>query len=123
MFDSGKTSSYHLKSVVACQQSNKNSTTFKLVVHSGADRNKRYEFDAENPKLAGAPCLHPFTPAKSFPMETDIQVTLCRRDRVDNTSVESNHGEAWGWKDVAEEHTDRASGSAHGCLKGGLDML
>ena len=53
VFDSGKTSSYHLKSVVACQQSTKNSATFKLVVHSGADRNKRYEFEAENPKLAG----------------------------------------------------------------------
>ncbi len=52
VFDSGKTSSYHLKSVVACQQSSKNSATFKLVVHSGADRNKRYEFEAENPKLA-----------------------------------------------------------------------
>ncbi|TBU24321.1 stress-activated map kinase interacting protein 1-domain-containing protein [Dichomitus squalens] len=53
VFDSGKTSSYHLKSVVACQQSSKNSSTFKLVVHSGADRNKRYEFEAESPKLAG----------------------------------------------------------------------
>ncbi|RPD65261.1 hypothetical protein L226DRAFT_543384 [Lentinus tigrinus ALCF2SS1-7] len=52
VFDSGKTSSYHLKSVVACQQSSKNSATFKLVVHSGADRNKRYEFEAESPKLA-----------------------------------------------------------------------
>ncbi|KAI0746565.1 stress-activated map kinase interacting protein 1-domain-containing protein [Daedaleopsis nitida] len=52
VFDSGKTSSYHLKSVVACQQSSKSSATFKLVVHSAADRNKRYEFEAENPKLA-----------------------------------------------------------------------
>ncbi|KAI1798390.1 stress-activated map kinase interacting protein 1-domain-containing protein [Ganoderma leucocontextum] len=52
LFDSGKTSSYHLKSVVACQQSSKNSATFKLVVHSDADRNKRYEFEAESPKLA-----------------------------------------------------------------------
>ncbi|PIL27348.1 hypothetical protein GSI_10495 [Ganoderma sinense ZZ0214-1] len=52
LFDSGKTSSYHLKSVVACQQSSKNSATFKLVVHSEADRNKRYEFEAESPKLA-----------------------------------------------------------------------
>ena len=55
VFDSGKTASYHLKSVVVCQQSSKNSATFKLIVHSGADRNKRYEFEAENPKLAGAP--------------------------------------------------------------------
>lgn len=53
VFDSGKTSSYHLKSVVTCSQSSKNSATFKLIVHSGADRNKRYEFEAESPKLAG----------------------------------------------------------------------
>lgn len=53
MFDSGKTSSYHLKSVVTCSQSSKNSATFKLIVHGGADRTKRYEFEAESPKLAG----------------------------------------------------------------------
>lgn len=37
---------------MACQQSSKNSATFKLVVHSDAERNKRYEFEAENPKMA-----------------------------------------------------------------------
>ncbi|PCH45029.1 SIN1-domain-containing protein [Wolfiporia cocos MD-104 SS10] len=53
VFESGgKTSSYHLKSVVQCQQSSKNSATFKLIVHSGADRNKRYDFEAESSKLA-----------------------------------------------------------------------
>ncbi|KAI0367218.1 SIN1-domain-containing protein [Pilatotrama ljubarskyi] len=52
VFDSGKTSSYHLKSVVTCSQSSKNSATFKLIVHSGAERSKRYEFEAESPKLA-----------------------------------------------------------------------
>ncbi|KAI8986781.1 stress-activated map kinase interacting protein 1-domain-containing protein [Trametes punicea] len=52
VFDSGKTSSYHLKSVVTCSQSSKNSATFKLVVHSGAERSKRYDFEAESPKLA-----------------------------------------------------------------------
>ncbi|KAI0674134.1 SIN1-domain-containing protein [Trametes maxima] len=52
VFDSGKTSSYHLKSVVTCSQSSKNSSTFKLIVHSGAERSKRYEFEAESPKLA-----------------------------------------------------------------------
>ncbi|KZT68929.1 SIN1-domain-containing protein [Daedalea quercina L-15889] len=52
VFESGKTSSYHLKSVVACQQSSKNSSTFKLVVRGNAERNKRYDFEAENPKLA-----------------------------------------------------------------------
>ncbi|KAI0634986.1 stress-activated map kinase interacting protein 1-domain-containing protein [Trametes polyzona] len=52
VFDSGKTSSYHLKSVVTCSQSNKNNATFKLIVHSGAESSKRYEFEAESPKLA-----------------------------------------------------------------------
>ena len=51
VFDSGKTSSYHLKSLVACQQSSKNSATFKFVVRDG-ERNKRYEFEAENAKMA-----------------------------------------------------------------------
>ena len=53
VFESAKTSSYHLKSVVACQQSSKNSSTFKLVVRSNAERNKRYDFEAESAKLAG----------------------------------------------------------------------
>ncbi|KAI0826522.1 stress-activated map kinase interacting protein 1-domain-containing protein [Trametes gibbosa] len=52
VFDSGKTSSYHLKSVVTCSQSSKNSAMFKLIVHSGAETSKRYEFEAESPKLA-----------------------------------------------------------------------
>ncbi|KAH9939185.1 stress-activated map kinase interacting protein 1-domain-containing protein [Amylocystis lapponica] len=52
VFDSGKTPSYHLSSVIACQQSRKNSSTFKLVVHSDAERTKRYDFEAENPKMA-----------------------------------------------------------------------
>ena len=54
VFESGKTASYDIKSIVACQQSSKNSATFKLVVHRGdTERNKRYEFEAESPKLAG----------------------------------------------------------------------
>ena len=52
VFDSGKTPSFHLSSVVTCQQSRKNSATFKLVVHSDAERTKRYDFEAENPKMA-----------------------------------------------------------------------
>ena len=53
VFESGKTSSYHLKNVVACQQSSKNSSTFKLIVRGNAERNKRYDFEAESSKLAG----------------------------------------------------------------------
>lgn len=52
VFDSGKTTSFHIKSVVACQQSAKSSSIFKLVVQHD-NRNKRYDFEAESPKLAG----------------------------------------------------------------------
>jgi hypothetical protein len=53
VFDSGKTTSFHIKSVIACQQSSKSSSIFKLVVQHD-NRNKRYDFEAESPKLAGA---------------------------------------------------------------------
>ena len=52
VFDSGKTTSFHIKSVVACQQSSKSSSIFKLVVQHD-NRNKRYDFEAESSKLAG----------------------------------------------------------------------
>ena len=51
MFETGRTSSYHIKSVVACQQSAKSSSSFKLVVHRDGGT-KRYDFEAENPKVA-----------------------------------------------------------------------
>ena len=52
VFDSGKTSSYHIKSVVGCQQSAKSSSIFKLVVQRDSVI-KRYDYEAESPKLAG----------------------------------------------------------------------
>jgi len=52
MFENGRTSSYHIRSVVACQQSAKSSSSFKLVVHRDGGT-KRYDFEAENPKIAG----------------------------------------------------------------------
>ncbi|KAH7911172.1 stress-activated map kinase interacting protein 1-domain-containing protein [Hygrophoropsis aurantiaca] len=55
VFDSGKTVSFHIKSVVACQQSSKSSTIFKLVVQRDT-LNKRYDFEADTPKLAGDIC-------------------------------------------------------------------
>ncbi|TFK41574.1 stress-activated map kinase interacting protein 1-domain-containing protein [Crucibulum laeve] len=51
VFDSGKTSSYHIKSIADCQQSAKTSSVFKLVLNRGAG-SKRYDFEAESPKLA-----------------------------------------------------------------------
>ncbi|KJA14847.1 hypothetical protein HYPSUDRAFT_208357 [Hypholoma sublateritium FD-334 SS-4] len=51
VFDSGKTSSYHIKSIADCQQSGKTSSIFKLILNRAAG-NKRYDFEAESPKLA-----------------------------------------------------------------------
>ena len=53
VFESGKTASYDIKSVVAVLHSGKNSATFKLLVPREGERPKRYEFEAETPKLAG----------------------------------------------------------------------
>jgi len=52
VFDSGKTSSYHIKSVIECTQSVKSSSTFKLVLNRGGSK-KRFDYEAENPTLAG----------------------------------------------------------------------
>ncbi|KAG6841336.1 hypothetical protein C0991_012161 [Blastosporella zonata] len=52
VFDSGKTSSYHIKCIADCQQSAKTSSAFKLVLNRGG-ANKRYDFEAESPRLAG----------------------------------------------------------------------
>ena len=52
VFDSGKTSSYDIKSIADCQQSAKTSS-FKLIINRGANaRKKRYDFEAESPKAA-----------------------------------------------------------------------
>jgi len=61
VFDSGKTSSYHIDSVVSCQQSGKSSSAFRMVVLRDGG-NKRYEFEAESAKLASAFQLHPSSP-------------------------------------------------------------
>jgi hypothetical protein len=58
VFDSGKTSSYHIDSVVSCQQSGKSSSAFRMVVLRDGG-NKRYEFEAESAKLASAFQSHP----------------------------------------------------------------
>ncbi|KAH9958015.1 stress-activated map kinase interacting protein 1-domain-containing protein [Russula dissimulans] len=51
VFDSGKTSSYHINSVVSCQSAKSSSSAFRIVVHRDGG-NKRYEFEAESAKLA-----------------------------------------------------------------------
>ncbi|KAL5530052.1 AVO1 [Sanghuangporus sanghuang] len=51
VFDSGKTVSYHIKSVVNCSQSARASATFKITFRrDGGD--KRYDFEAESAKQA-----------------------------------------------------------------------
>ena len=52
VFDSGKTSSYHIDSVVSFQ-SGKSSSAFRMVVLRDGG-NKRYEFEAESAKIASA---------------------------------------------------------------------
>ena len=56
VFDNGRTSSYHIHSLVSCQSGKTPSSAFRIVVHrgSGDGAHKRYEFEAENPKLASA---------------------------------------------------------------------
>lgn len=51
VFDSGRTISYHIKTIVDCQQSLKTPHNFKLV-YSRAGGDKRYLFEAETPKVA-----------------------------------------------------------------------
>ncbi|KAF9048309.1 hypothetical protein BDZ89DRAFT_758549 [Hymenopellis radicata] len=51
VFDNGKTYSYHIKSIADIQQSTKSSSVFKLVLNRGAG-SKRYDFEADTPKLA-----------------------------------------------------------------------
>ncbi|KIY70575.1 hypothetical protein CYLTODRAFT_487987 [Cylindrobasidium torrendii FP15055 ss-10] len=53
VFDTGKTYSYHIKSIADCQQSTKSSSVFKLVLNRGSGGTKRYDFEADSPKLAG----------------------------------------------------------------------
>jgi target of rapamycin complex 2 subunit MAPKAP1 len=52
VFDSGRTISFHIKAVIACQQSSKSSATFKLEIQRDTGNPKRYDFEAESPKLA-----------------------------------------------------------------------
>jgi hypothetical protein len=52
VFDSGKTVSHHIKSIIQCQQSAKSSTLFKIIVQRDSG-SKRYDFEADTPKLAG----------------------------------------------------------------------
>ncbi|KAL4259349.1 SIN1 family protein [Pleurotus pulmonarius] len=51
VFDSGRTLSYHIKSIADCQQSTKSSSIFRLVVNRSSGK-KQYDYEAESPKYA-----------------------------------------------------------------------
>ncbi len=51
-FDSMKTSSFHVTSIISCKQSSKSPASFKFVVHREAG-DKRYDFEADDAKTAG----------------------------------------------------------------------
>jgi hypothetical protein len=62
--------SYHINSIAGCQQSTKSSSTFKLIFNrDGAI--KRYDFEAESPKLAGTSCR------LSCDLRVDFDCTKC----------------------------------------------
>lgn len=78
VFDSGKTVSFHVKSVVVCQQSQKSASLFKIVVQRDS-RNKRYDFEADTPKLAGE-IVHAVRSLKSN-LERSSTINKSRRSR------------------------------------------
>ena len=77
VFDSGKTSSYHIDSVVSCQ-SGKSSSAFRMVVLRDGG-NKRYEFEAESAKLASAFLIEIFIPFVSITPKRILRLTDCTR--------------------------------------------
>ncbi|KAI6010115.1 stress-activated map kinase interacting protein 1-domain-containing protein [Pisolithus marmoratus] len=78
VFDSGKTVSFHVKSAVVCQQSQKSASLFKIVVQRDS-RNKRYDFEADTPKLAGE-IVHAVRSLKSN-LERSSTINKSRRSR------------------------------------------
>ncbi|SRR6266436_10446216 len=79
VFDSGKTSSYHIDSVISCQ-SGKSSSAFRMVVLRDGG-NKRYEFEAESAKVASASppvnsFFHHFTTDYTHDMTDEIVQTI-----------------------------------------------
>jgi len=85
VFDSGKTSSFHINSVVSCQSAKSSSAVFRIVVHRDGG-NKRYEFEAESAKLASAfhfplSTLSCLSVASHLRLITLFVVLACAHDR------------------------------------------
>src|SRR5258707_15557253 len=103
VFDSGKTSSYHVDSVVSCQ-SGKSSSAFRMLVFRDGG-NKRYEFEAESAKLASTSffIVHP-----SITLRLTVHATYDRRDCTDYQGSQvcvGAHGQ-YHWQ-IATEQTNR----------------
>ncbi|KAJ7637009.1 stress-activated map kinase interacting protein 1-domain-containing protein [Roridomyces roridus] len=78
VFDSGKHVSYHIRSIVDCQQSTKSSALFKLLlVRSGGK--KRYDYEAESAKHASEIVAQIWTLKNS--LERSSTVKMSRRSR------------------------------------------
>jgi hypothetical protein len=83
VFDHGKTSSYHIKCIVNCQQSTKSTSIFKFVVQRDAGH-KRYDYEAESPSHAST-CI--FLTLKGCANEAR------RGNRADNQKYEACFGQ------------------------------
>ena len=75
VFDSGKTYSYHIKSVVTCLQSSKTSASFKLVFRrDGGD--KSYDFEAESVKAASTYSAQNFKLFHTYTSKAEIVTSV-----------------------------------------------
>jgi SAPK-interacting protein 1 (Sin1), Pleckstrin-homology len=72
----GRTASYHISHVSECKQNKRVPSTFKLIVWKDKDA-KRYDFEAENSRQAGAFCC--------FAMFASPLLILSRRSRDHRT--------------------------------------
>jgi hypothetical protein len=109
VFDNGKTSSYHIKSIADCQQSAKTSSIFKLILNRTAG-NKRYDFEAESPRLAGA--LSIFSNFFFLLLRNDVGLDAytcsslgCSGDSAGDKEPQGGARSFWNRQQVAEEST------------------
>jgi hypothetical protein len=49
---SGRTTSIHVSNIIQCKVSRRSASSFKIVVHTPRNVDKRYDFEAESPERA-----------------------------------------------------------------------
>lgn len=49
---SGRTTSIHVSNIIQCKVSRRSASSFKIVVHTPRNIDKRYDFEAESPERA-----------------------------------------------------------------------